>query len=378
MTQTTVRSLTEEEADQRDAFVERILSSVGGAFDIFTMHIGFHMGFYDALAAHSHTSTSLAGLTDTQERYVREWLEQQTVTGMIEVLNPEDPYEERRFRLPAAHAEVLTDRESPNYILPLAPMIAGAVRPIMQLLEAFRDGGGVPYSEYGADFREGQGAINRVTFLQDLPNVWLPAMPDVHANLSDEQPARVADIGTGAGWSSIGLALNYSHVSVDGYDLDAPSIELARQNAKEAGLDGRVNFHVRDAGDPELAGQYDLVMAMECIHDLSDPVSVLSSMRRLAGEDGAVIVVDERVGDNFTPEGNDVEWMMYGWSVLHCLPVGLSKEHGHAHDGASAAAGTGTVMRRKTLRQYAEQAGFREVEVLPIDNFFFRIYRLHQ
>ena len=60
---------------------------------------------------------------------------------------------------------------------------------------------------------------------------------------------------------------------------------------------------------------------------------------------------------------------MYGWSVMHCLPVGLSEEHSVA---------TGTVMRTDTLRRYAREAGFSEVEVLPIDNFFFRIYRLHQ
>jgi hypothetical protein len=80
-----------------------------------------------------------------------------------------------------------------------------------------------------------------------------------------------------------------------------------------------------------------------------------------------VLVVDERVGDVFTPNGNEVEWMMYGWSVLHCLPVGMAEE---------PSAATGTVMRTDTLRQYAREAGFREVEVLPIENFFFRFYRL--
>jgi hypothetical protein len=40
------------------------------------------------------------------------------------------------------------------------------------------------------------------------------------------------------------------------------------------------------------------------------------------------------------------------------------------------AAGTGTVMRADTLRQCAKEAGFRKVEVLPIEHFFFRFYRL--
>lgn len=154
---------------------------------------------------------------------------------------------------------------------------------------------------------------------------------------------------------------------MDGFDLDVASIELARANAEHAGLTNRLKFHVRDAGDPTLAGRYDLVTAFECLHDMSQPVSALKAMRNLAGENGAVLVVDERVGESFTASGNEVEWMMYGWSVLHCLPVGKA-------DAPSAE--TGTVMRPDILRRYAKEAGFRSVDILPIDNFFFQFYRL--
>lgn len=193
-------------------------------------------------------------------------------------------------------------------------------------------------------------------------------MADVHARLQAETPARVADVGCGVGWSSIGIAHAYPRVQVDGYDLDEPSIEMARANARDAGLSDRVAFHVRDAGDRALAGRYDLVAAFECIHDMSNPVGALRMMRQLAGDNGVVFIVDERVGDRFTATGNDVEWMMYGWSVLHCLPVGMADQ---------PSAETGTVMRTDTLRRYASEAGFRSVEVLPIENFFFRCYRLN-
>jgi hypothetical protein len=109
------------------------------------------------------------------------------------------------------------------------------------------------------------------------------------------------------------------------------------------------------------------VTAFEAVHDMSDPVSALKTMRKLVGGSGSVIIADERVGEEFTPAGNDVEWMMYGWSVLHCLPVGMAEQ---------PSVGTGTVMRPSTLRKYALEAGFRDVEILPIDNYFFRIYRL--
>jgi 2-polyprenyl-3-methyl-5-hydroxy-6-metoxy-1,4-benzoquinol methylase len=129
----------------------------------------------------------------------------------------------------------------------------------------------------------------------------------------------------------------------------------------------RVRFEHRDAGDPTLEGQYDLVMAFECIHDVSDPAGVLRSMRRLLKEDGAVFICDERVGERFTGERNGIEHLMYGFSTLHCLPAGMTRED---------SAGTGTVMRPDTLRRYAEAAGFRDVEILPIESYFFRFYRL--
>jgi 2-polyprenyl-3-methyl-5-hydroxy-6-metoxy-1,4-benzoquinol methylase len=355
-------------AQQREAFVERLLQSTRGTFEIFSIYLGVRLGFYAALAGGRLTSAELAARTGTYERYAREWLEQQTVAGILEVDDEKAPASARRFALPAAYAEVLVDQESLNYLAPLAQLVAGAVRPLASVLDAYRTGAGVPYADYGADLREGQAGINRAMFLQQLGREWLPAMPDVHARLMADPPARIADFGCGAGWSSIGMAQSYPRARVDGFDLDGPSVELARANAEAAGLGDRVSFHVRDASDPQLAGRYDLVTAFECLHDMSQPVMALRVMRRLAGPDAAVLVVDERVGEAFTAAGNDVEWMMYGWSILHCLPVGKA-------DPVSAE--TGTVLRPDLLRRYAAEAGFRKTEILPIDHFFFRFYRLY-
>ncbi|GIV78006.1 MAG: hypothetical protein KatS3mg050_2400 [Litorilinea sp.] len=353
---------------QRDALVERLLHSASGFFDIYTIYIGDRLGYYRILAQGDPiTSTELARQTGTHERYVREWLEQQTVSKILEVLNPDAAAPFRRFRLPAPYAEVLADEESLNYLVPLTQLAVGAAHPIRAVVDAFRSGGGVPYGDFGPDLREGQGRMNRAMFLQELGYKWLPAIPDIHARLQSDPPARIADFGCGVGWSSIGMAQAYPNVYVDGFDLDAPSIALARENLTASGLGDRVQFHVRDAGDPTLHGRYDLVTAFECVHDMSNPIDALRTMRQLVNGHGTVIIMDERVGDTFTPTGNEVEWMMYGWSLLHCLPVGMA-DH--------PAAGTGTVMRTDTLRQYARQAGFRDVEVLPIDNFFFRFYRL--
>jgi 2-polyprenyl-3-methyl-5-hydroxy-6-metoxy-1,4-benzoquinol methylase len=262
---------------------------------------------------------------------------------------------------------VFVERESLSIATPMAQIAAGAIAPLHELLDAFRSGTGVPYADYGHDLHEGQAGMTRPLFVNQLAQEWIPAMPEIDARLKADPPARIADIGMGQGWSSIALARGYPNVRVDGFDLDAASVAEAQRNAQEAGLADRVSFQVRDAGDADLAGQYDLALAVECIHDMSDPVSVLRAMRRLVGPGGTVLIVDERVPDAFAPNGDAVERMMYGFSVLHCLPVGMVEQ---------PSAETGTVMRRPTFRRYAEEAGFSRVDELAIDNDFFRFYRL--
>jgi SAM-dependent methyltransferase len=352
--------------DKTEAFAERVFQSLSGAFDIYGMYLGDRLGYYAALAGgQAMAPRELASATGTQERYAREWLEQQATTGVLEADGRAADPRERRYRLSPEHAEALANPDSLNYLAPIARLFAGVASQMGPLLEAYRNGGGVPYAAYGRDLIEGQAAVNRPAFLQQLGQEWLPAIPEVHDRL--QAGGRVADIGCGAGWSGIGIAQAYPRARVDGYDLDAESIELAVANARAYGVEDRVAFHCRDAGDEGIAGEYDLVIALECVHDVADPVRVLRTMRRLAADRGTVVVVDERVADEFGGDGDDVEWMMYGWSMLHCLPAGMTE------DGSR---GTGTVMRLPVLRGYAQEAGFSDVRVLPIDNFLFRFYQL--
>ena len=363
-----VQGLEQDAAAKRDALIDHLLQATYGVWDIFAVYLGDRLGLYRALTEiEPATAGELAAKCGLAERYVREWLEQQTVSGIVEVENAEAEAPARRYCLPAGHEEVLTERDNLNYLAPLAQIVVGAVHPVGALVEAFRSGGGVPYEDYGVDLREGQAGMNRNLFLRQLGSEYLPAIPDLHARLTADPPARIADIGCGLGYSSIGMASAYPKALVDGFDLDEASVAEAQPLIHEAGVTDRVDVQLRDAADPALAGQYDLVTAFECLHDLSDPVGALRTMRRLAGDGGTVLIMDERVNDRFTPEGNDVERFMYGFSVLHCLPVGMVDK---------PSAGTGTVMRPPTLRQYAQEAGFRDIEILPLDNFFFNFYRL--
>lgn len=360
------QELNAQDVEDRDGFINRLLADALGAFSIFSVFIGSQLGFYRALAKNGGlTSQELAAQTETHERYVREWLEHQAAACILEAQPGPDGL--RRFRLPPGRVEALVDRDSLNFIAPLAQLVVGSVHPLEAVLQAYRRGGGVPFSAYGPNLREGQASMNRPAFLHELGETWLPAMPDVHARLKASPAALVADIGCGAGWSCIGLARAYPRAHVHGFDLDRASVELARRNIEAEGLSDRVQVFQEDASNLALRGRYNLVTAFECLHDMADPVGALRTMRGLAGEQGAVMIMDERSQEAFQPCAEAYEQLLYGFSILHCLPAGMADQ---------PSAGTGTVMRPQTVEQYARQAGFSRLEILPIDHFFFRFYRL--
>jgi SAM-dependent methyltransferase len=359
----------EQAAERRDALMGRLFQAVLGAMDLFNLYLGDRLGLYRALAEGGPSSSGeLAARAGIHERYAREWLEQQAVGGILEVDDPASDAAARRYSLPGGHDEVLLDRDSLNYLAYVSRFAASLGGALPQLLEAFKTGGGVSWADFGADAREAQAEQNRPIFLSLLGNAWLPAVEDVHARLSADAPARVADIACGAGWSSIAIARAYPNARVDGFDLDEPSIALARANAAEHGVADRVRFEVRDVSDPGLAGRYDLVVGFEMLHDLSRPVEMLQNVRALTAEGGAVIIMDERVAERFTAPADEVERLFYGFSTLCCLPAGLAE---------TPSAATGTVMRPATLRGYAQSAGFRDIEILPIEHELFQFYRLH-
>ncbi|MCE0767101.1 class I SAM-dependent methyltransferase [Pseudonocardia kujensis] len=343
-----------------ESLTDRLFGAVLATMDLHAVSVGDRLGYYRALADGAPlTPAELAGRTGTAERYTREWCEQQAVTGIL-TADAESDGTARRYALPGEHRAALVEVLSLDHVVPLARFVMGCITQSDLLAEAFRTGGGVSWGQHGADVREAQAAANRPMFLGPLAREYLPSVPDVDAAL--RAGARVADVGCGHGWSAVGIALAYPEVTVDGFDLDMPSIEAARRNAREAGVADRVRFHPADAGTAE--GTYDVVFAFECIHDLPDPVAVLRAMHGLGG---TVVVMDERVAETFAAPGGEIERLMYGYSLLCCLADGLAHEH---------SAGTGTVMRPDTLRGYAREAGFADLEILGIEDDFFRFYRL--
>jgi 2-polyprenyl-3-methyl-5-hydroxy-6-metoxy-1,4-benzoquinol methylase len=350
-----------------DALVERLFHATVDALELTSVYVGSELGLYRALADRGPlTAPELARAAGIAPRYAREWLEQQAVAGLLDV-DADDAAgaDMRRYALAPEHAHVLAEPDSASHVAPFAHMLAGIGGVLPRLLEAYRTGGGVPYEAYGRDFRHGQGHINRPAFTHVLPTEWIGAMPDVAARLR-HGGARVADVGCGQGWATIAMARAFPEAEVLGADLDAASVEDARRHAAAAGVD--TTFVQADASELSTHGDFDLVLVLETLHDLARPTEFLAAARAALRPGGAVLVVDERVADGFTAPGDTTERMMYGWSVLHCLPTQLVERD---------SAALGTVMRADDVRDLAADAGFASVEVLPVDDALFRLYRLH-
>jgi 2-polyprenyl-3-methyl-5-hydroxy-6-metoxy-1,4-benzoquinol methylase len=357
--------LTSADESQIEEFAGRLFMGGLAAMELANVELGVRLGLYEVLAsAGPLTSQQLSGRAGIAERYAREWLEQQAVAGVLEVDDVTKPAGDRAFTLPNAHAHVLIEDDSEACMKPVAAITAWLAKAIDIMEREFRDGNGAAFGLF--ELHDLQAAFTRPVFVNHLTQDWLPALPDVQTRLSAGEALRIAEVGCGEGVAALTIARAYPNVTIDGFDLDEASIAVANEQASAAAVGDRVRFEVRDAADEAIAGSYDLVMAIEMLHDVPDPVGILRTMRRLAGDDGAVLIADERAAESFTLPASEMERLLYGFSTLHCLAVSMQ------NDGA----GTGTVMRPETVRRYAADAGFSNVEVLDVDHPQFVLYRL--
>lgn len=363
MTTTTVAPATDEQVEE---LAGRLFGSCLGAVELYNVYLGLRLDLYRALEAQpGQTGDELAAVTGLAPRYLREWLQAQAISGLI-LIDGDDIATGRYSLAPGVH-EALVDETSPAYVGALAAVLPIVGRISDDLVSAFRTGAGVAYEKYGPEAVTAQEAMNRPGYEHSLVAEWLPQMPDVLARLQDTtQPARVADVCCGAGWSSIVLAEAFDHVTVDGFDSDEDSIARARRNAAERGVSAHTRFEVVDVSSDGPSDLYDVAFVFEAIHDLARPVEALAGCRRALKPGAPLIVMDENVAATLTAPGDEVERLMANLSSLWCTPQG----HGPGSEVV------GAVMRPHTMTDLARRAGFTTVDILPIEHPFFRFYRI--
>jgi ubiquinone/menaquinone biosynthesis C-methylase UbiE len=355
-----------DHSDRTEALLERLFGSFVAGSELLTVELGRRLGLYEAVRSGGAVSSEqLAPAAGVAERYAREWLEQQSAAGFLDVAADTGEPTTRTYTLPAAHVPVLLNADDPANVVAFAPFLTGLALTLPAVAEAYRTGAGVAYEQFGGEVRHGIGLGNRPMFVNGMAD-WIGALPDVAERL--RAGGAVLDLGCGIGVSTAAIAGAFPAVTVDGVDMDSASIAEARATA--AGFGDRVRFTLGNASDltdlPQQADGYRLVTIFEALHDMGDPVGALRAARHVLAPGGAVLLADERVSDEFSAPAGEVDRLMYAASVLHCLPATMAESQTTAN---------GTVLRASTVRRWAEAAGFT-VRELPIENLLWRFYRL--
>jgi SAM-dependent methyltransferase len=300
-----------------EAFAGRVVGDVASAYGVFLGHIGAQLGLYRAMAGMGPlTSAELAARSDCAERYVREWLNAQAAGGYVDYHPASD-----RFELTPEQAMVLADEDSPVYMPPAWNVPASLWTDEKQLLQAFRTGRGVAWSERDARLSCGVAAFYRNGYRASLVPQWLPALDGVVEQLT--AGIQVVDVGCGHGHSTVLMAQAFPNSRFFGFDSHAPSIEEARRQAARAGVADRVYFGVARATDFPGSG-YGLACCFDTLHDLGDPVAAVRHVERALAPGGSLMLVEPFAHDRAEHNHNTVGRLYFGGSTAICCAHALA------------------------------------------------------
>ncbi len=328
-----------------EAFVGQIVSDIAASMSGVMTNIGHKLGLYKAMTgAGPMTPVQLAEKTNTHQRYVLEWLNNQAASGYITY----DP-QQRTYQLPDEHAMVLANEASPVFMAPGFDTISSMWLDEDKVVNAFRTGKGIGWHEHHHRLFCGTEAFFKTGYRTHLTTEWIPALAGVEEKL--KAGAKVADVGCGHGASTIIMAQAYPNSTFFGFDYHDKSVEIARQRAEEAGVSDRVRFEVASAKNFPGSG-YDLVCFMDCLHDMGDPVGAAKHTRKALTEEGTVLLVEPFAGDNVEDNLNPVGRLFYAASTAVCTPNSLSQEVG---------LGLGAQAGEKRLAEIMTEAGFSRI-----------------
>jgi len=321
-------------------FMGKFVTDMGGAFMMGMVMVGDELGLYKAMADHQPvTADALAGRCGCNARLVREWLDANAAAGYLE---PADG----GYRLPPEQAMALANEDSPVFVAAGTNVVGSCFTDIDKVLDAFRGDGGFPWGEHHHRMFHGVEKFFRPGYRAHLTTSWLPALDGVVARL--EAGARVADVGCGHGASTIVMARAYPKSRFFGFDYHAPSIDVARQRAAEAGVTGRATFTTTTAKGYTERG-FDLICFFDCLHDMGDPVGAARHARQALNDDGTVLLVEPFAGKTLAENSTPVGRLYYAASSMVCTPNSLSQEVG---------LGLGAQAGESRLREVFAEAGF--------------------
>ena len=342
--------------DKSDIFSDRLVNALNEGALCVMLSIGHRTKLFDHLERLGRVSSSeLADGADLNERYVREWLHALVVSKVIEF----HPYD-RTYSLPEEHASWLTRGSSAGNISVFAqyiPMI-GSVED--DIIDCFRNGGGVPYEKF-TRFHEVMAEDSGQTVLSSLKEHILPLAPGLQEKLSEG--IRVLDVGCGRGRAINLLAELYPDSTFVGVDLSAEAIEYAASEAKKKGL-GNVDFLTRDVTDFDQQDShecYDLVTTFDAVHDQAKPLNVLKGINRALSDDGIYLMQEIHASSELQNNmDHPVGPLLYTLSTTHCMTVSL----------AQGGDGLGTMWGQEKAQELLTEAGFTDIAIHQLEHDF--------
>ncbi|HXY52463.1 MAG TPA: class I SAM-dependent methyltransferase [Terriglobales bacterium] len=339
-----------EDIEQRiEQFAAQVVTDLAAAMAGVMTNLGHKLGLYRTMAESGPiNSDELARRTATNERYVREWLNGQVAGGYVLF-----DANTNQYLLPPEHVFVLANPDSPAFLTPAFDVAATLWHDEDQILAAFRSGNGMGWHEHNCRLFTATEAFFRNGYRAHLTQTWIPSLIGVQEQLTNG--GRVADLGCGHGASVILMAQAFPKSEFVGIDYHEPSIAVARERAKQAGVADQIRFEV---ATPRVLvsskEKYDLVCFMDALHDMGDPLEAVWASRLAMAPGGALMLVEPFARDRSEENVGPVARMYYSASAGLCTQNALS-QGGRYSLGAQAGAAQ--------LLEILKDAGFRSAKV---------------
>ena len=342
--------------EKSDSFADRLINALNEGALCVMLSIGHRTQLFDHLEKLGRVSSAeLADDAGLNERYVREWLNALVVSKVIDY-HPHD----RTYSLPDEHASWLTRSSTEGNISVFAQYIPMMGTVEDDIIDCFRNGGGVPYEKFPR-FHEVMAEDSGQTVLASLTEHILPLIPGLQEKL--EQGINVLDVGCGRGRAITLLAELYPHSNFVGVDLSAEAIEYATREATKKGL-SNVDFQIRDVTDfdqQDSQRRYDFITTFDAVHDQAKPLNVLKGINRALTEDGFYLMQDIH-GSSEVQNNMDhpVGPLLYTLSTTHCMTVSL----------AQGGDGLGTMWGQEKAQELLTEAGFTDIVIHQLEHDF--------
>ena len=340
--------------DKTALFAFQVWNCKQGEVVSLMIHLGDRLGLYQAMdGAGPLRASDLADRTGLQERWLLEWLRGQAAAGLL------DSADGMLFELSPEGAAVLADESGSLWFA--AGAFQGGVAPpdvVDRLAEAFRSGVGLTYDDLGPSaahtVERMLGPWSRLALVGRI----LPALDGVVQSLN--AGGHVADVGCGAGVAILAMAEAFPESRFEGYDPSRHAIHRARAKLSDSGLTN-IRFHLAEATELPDRPTYDLVLTLDCIHDMPHPQEAIAAIRRAVKPDGTWLIKDIRSGLTWEENRrNPMLAMMYGTSIATCMSSALSEPGG---------AGLGTLgFDRQVAERMCRQAGFTQFVIHDFDD----------